>query len=107
MLFIVRPILVAAVLAVIKTAAPAQTRPDRPETPEVRTAATLQRNVQPDLATVTINITGAGGTPGQADTRVPSRAYSLRHALATLGIPPDALGNRSRWYWWRGWVEVI
>src|SRR2546425_11420880 len=107
MLFIVRPILVAAVLAVIGTAAPAQTRPDRPETPEVRTAATLQRNVQPDLATVTLQFTGDGATPAQAGSRVASRADSLRRALATLGIPRDSLVNRSRWYWWRGRIEVI
>src|SRR5213596_2239363 len=91
MLFIIRPILVAGVLAVSGTAAPAQTRPDRPETPEVRTAATVQRSVQPD----------------QAGSRLASRADSLRRALATLGIPRDSLVNRSRWYWWRGRIEVI
>src|SRR3989442_3974150 len=107
MLFIVRPILVAAVLAVIGTAAPAQTRPDRPETPEVRTAATLQRNVQPDLATVTLQFTGDGATPAQAGSRVASRAHSLRRPLGTLGIPRDSLVNRSRWYWWRGRMETV
>src|SRR5881396_1565994 len=98
MLFIIRPILVAGVLAVSGTAAPAQTRPDRPETPEVRTAATVQRSVQPDLATVTLQFTGEGATPAQAGSRVASRADSLRRALATLGIPRDSLVNRSRWY---------
>src|SRR3989454_2835686 len=107
MLFIVRPILVAAVLAVIGTAAPAQTRPDGPEPPEVRTAARLHRNVQPDLATVTLEFTGDGATPAQAGSRVASRADSLRRALATLGIPRNSLVNRSRWYWWRGRIEVI
>src|SRR2546430_13262429 len=83
MLFIVRPILVAGILAVIGTAAPAQTRPDRPETPQVRTAATAQRSVQPDLATVTLQFTGDGATPAQAGSRLASRADSLRRALAT------------------------
>src|SRR6266702_360456 len=107
MLFIDRPILVAGVLAVSGTAAPAQTRPDRPETPEVRTAATAQRSVQPDLATVTLQFTGDGATPAQAGSRLASRADSLRRALATLGIPRDSLVNRSRWYWWRGRIEAI
>src|SRR6266704_3354444 len=40
-------------------------------------------------------------------SRVASRADSLRRALATLGIPRDSLVNRSRWYWWRGRIEVI
>src|SRR3989442_11484018 len=107
MLFIVRPILVAGVLAVSGTAAPAQTRPDRPETPEVRTTATVQRSVQPDLATVTLQFTGEGATPAQAGSRLASRADSLRRALGTLGIPRDSLVNRSRWYWWNGRVEKI
>ena len=107
MLSIDRPILVAGVLAVSGAAAPAQTRPDRPETPEVRTAATAQRSVQPDLATVTLQFTGDGATPAQAGSRLASRADSLRRALATLGIPRDSLVNRSRWYWWRGRIEVI
>src|SRR2546422_686818 len=107
MLFIVRPILVAGVLAVSVTTAPAQTRPDRPETPEVRTAATVQRSVQPDLATVTLQFTGDGATPAQAGSRLASRADSLRRALATLGIPRDSLVNRSRWYWWSGRIETI
>src|SRR6266550_3048863 len=107
MLFIVRSILVAGVLAVSGTAAPAQTRPDRPETPEVRTAATVQRSVQPELATVTLQFTGEGATPAQAGSRLASRADSLRRALATLGIPRDSLVNRSRWYWWRERIEVI
>src|SRR5437762_10586648 len=107
MLSIDRPILVAGVLAVSGTAAPAQTRPDRPETPEVRTAATVQRNDQPDLATVTLQFAGDGATPAQAGSRVASRADSLRRALATLGIPRDSMVNRSRWYWWRGRIEVV
>src|SRR2546426_11211795 len=107
MLFIVRPILVAGVLAVSVTTAPAQTRPDRPEAPEVRTAATVQRSVQPNLATVTLQFTAEGSTPGEAGRHLASRADSLRRALATLGIPRDSLVNRSQWYWWRGRIETI
>src|SRR2546430_6224406 len=80
MLFIVRPILVAGVLAVSVTTAPAQTRPDRPETPEVRTAATVQRSVQPDLATVTLQFRGDGSPPAHAGSRVANLADSLRPA---------------------------
>jgi uncharacterized protein YggE len=107
MLFIHRPLIFAGALATIGTAAPAQARLDRPETPEVRTAATVQRSVQPDLATVTLQFTGEGATPAQAGSRLASRADSLRRALATLGIPRDSLVNRSRWYWWSGRIETI
>ncbi len=106
MLFINRPLIFAAALAAVPAAARAQT-PDRPETPQVRTAATVQRSVQPDLATVTLQFTGEGATPAQAGSRLASRADSLRHALATLGIPRDSLVNRSRWYWWSGRIETI
>src|SRR6266516_4414328 len=99
MVFLKRPLAFAGALATLGTSAPAQTRPDRPETPEVRTAATVQRSFQPDLATVTLQFTAEGGTPAQAD--------SLRRALATLGIPRDSLVNRNRWYWWRGRIETI
>jgi len=107
MVFLKRPLAFAGVLATLGTRAPAQARPDRPETPEVRTTATVQRSVQPDLATVTLEFTAEGATPAQAGSRLASRADSLRRALATLGIPRDSLVNRSRWYWWRGRIEVI
>ncbi len=98
---------VAGVLAIVATAAAAQARPDRPEAPDVRTAATVQRSVQPDLATVTLEFTADGATPAQAGSRLAGRADSLRRALATLGIPRDSLVNRSRWYWWRGRIETM
>ncbi len=107
MVFLKRPLAFAGALATLGTSAPAQTRPDRPETPEVRTAATVQRSFQPDLATVTLQFTAEGGTPAQAGSRLASRADSLRRALATLGIPRDSLVNRNRWYWWRGRIETI
>jgi uncharacterized protein len=102
-----RPLFLAGTLAIVGTQIPAQTRPDRPETPEVRTAATVQRGVQPDLATVTLQFTADGGSPAQAASRLAGRADSLRRALATLGIPGDSVVNRSRWYWWSGRIETI
>lgn len=85
----------------------AQTTPGEPDTPQVRTAATAQRSVQPDLATVTLEFTAQGATPSEAGARLAARADTLRRALGTLGIPRDSLINRSRWYWWRGRFEVV
>jgi hypothetical protein len=85
----------------------AQTTPGEPDTPQVRTAATVQRSVQPDLGTVTLEFTAVGATPSEAGARLAARADSLRRALGTLGIPRDSLVNRSRWYWWRGRIEVV
>jgi len=107
MLFLIRALIFAGVLASVGAPARAQARPDRRESPQVRTAATVQRSVQPDLATVTLQFTGDGGNPAQAGRRLASRADSLRRALAALGIPRDSLVNRSRWYWWRGRIETI
>ena len=81
--------------------------PERPDTPEVRTAATADRSVQPDLAIVTLEFAAQGTTPSQAGRRLAAKADSLRQALATLGIPRDSMVNRSRWYWWRGRIEVV
>jgi len=85
----------------------AQTTRGEPDTPQVRTAATVQRSVQPDLGTVTLEFTAVGATPSEAGARLAARADSLRRALGTLGIPRDSLINRSRWYWWRGRFEVV
>ncbi len=85
----------------------AQTTAGAPDTPQVRTAATVQRSVQPDLATVTLEFAADGATPSEAGARLAARADSLRRALGTLGIPRDSLVNRSRWYWWRGRIEVV
>ncbi len=102
-----RPLLLVGALAVIGARARAQVRPDRPETPEVRAAATVRRSVQPDLATITLQFTADGATPGQAGNRLAARADALRRALGTLGLARDSLVNRSRWYWWNGRVEVV
>jgi uncharacterized protein YggE len=107
MLFPIRALIFAGALASLEATAAAQARPDRPEPPQVRTAATVQRSVQPDLATVTLQFTGDGGNPAQAGRRLAGRADSLRRALAALGIPRDSLVNRSRWNWWQGRIETI
>jgi uncharacterized protein YggE len=85
----------------------AQEHPPRVAAPEVRTAASAQRSVPPNLATVTLQFTADGSTPSQAGSRLAARADSLRRALTTLGIPRDSLVSRSRWYWWRGRIEVV
>lgn len=75
--------------------------------PEVRTSGTAQRSVQPDLATVSVQLSDSGATPAEAGARLAAKADSLRRALAKLGIPADSLVNRARWYWWRNRVEVV
>lgn len=95
------------VLAFVAATAAAQDRPAPPAPPEVRTSATAQRSVPPDLAVVTLDFSAVGSTPSQAGSRVAAKADSLRRALGTLRIPRDSLVSRSRWYWWPGRVEVI
>lgn len=85
----------------------AQTHADTSRVPEVRTAGSAQRTVQPDLATLSVQFSAIGATPAEAGRRLAARADSLRRALATLGIPGDSLINRARWYWWRNRIEVI
>lgn len=75
--------------------------------PEVRTSATAERSVRPDLAIVTFSFNATGPTPLAAGRAVAARADSLRRALQALGIPRDSLVSGSRWYWWRGRVEMV
>jgi uncharacterized protein YggE len=80
---------------------------DSAPTPQVRTAATAERSVQADLATVILHFSAEGATPSEAGRKVAAQADTLRRALGTLGIPHDSLVNRSRWYWWRGRIEAV
>jgi uncharacterized protein len=80
---------------------------DSSRMPEVRTAGTATRSIQPDLATLSVQFAAVGSTPREAGKHLAARADSLRRALTTLGIPVDSLINRARWYWWRNRVEVI
>jgi len=109
MLLLHRPIIVFASVAMVPADAVTQARADRPapEVPEVRTAATVQRNVQPNLATVTLQFSADGSSPKEAGRHLASRVDSLRQALATLGIPRDSIVNRNQWYWWRGRIETV
>ena len=102
----ISPLHLLGALVLLSKPVRAQARPDL-QTPEVRTSVTVQRTVQPDLATVTVGLAADGVTPAQAGSRLALRVDSLRRALATLGIPRDSVVNRSRWYWWRGRMEII
>ncbi len=107
MLLTGRPLGAAGVLALVAAQVPAQARPDRPDTPEIRTAATVQRGVPPDLATVTLQFTADGTTPRQAGGRLAAKADGLRRALGTLGLSRDSLVNRSHRWWWNGRLETL
>jgi uncharacterized protein len=97
--------IVVSVLALLAGSVAAQVASTPPS--EVRTAATVQRMVRPDFATVTLGIAADGVTPARAASRLASRVDSLRRALETLGIPRDSVVNRSRWYWWSGRIEIL
>jgi uncharacterized protein YggE len=73
----------------------------------VQAAATVERSVQPDVAILTLNFSARGRTPAAAGDALASRADSIRRALQALGIPRDSLLTGSRWYWWRGRVEMV
>ena len=78
-----------------------------PRAPEIRTSATAERHVRPDLAVVSFSFDALGATPLRAGQALAARADSIRRALQALGIPRDSLVNGSRWYWWRGRVEQV
>ena len=67
----------------------------------ITTAGTARRDVRPDLATVSVQISGTGPTAARAGARLAAAAAGIRGALATLGIPGDSVVNRGRWWWWR------
>ena len=99
-------VLAAAAFAAFVSSAQAQERPHG-DAPEVRTSASAERSVVPDLATVTLRFFAEGMTPAEAGRRLAIKADSLRRALGTLGIPQDSLVNRNRWSWWNGRIEAI
>jgi uncharacterized protein YggE len=75
--------------------------------PTVQTAATAQRSVRPDVAILTLTFSALGHSPAAAGEALAARADSMRRALQALGIPHDSLITGSRWYWWRGRVEMV
>lgn len=101
------PTCAVAITCICPAMSLSQTPADTSRVPEVRTAGTAQRSVQPDLATLSVQFSAVGSTPAEAGKHLATRADSLRRALATLGIPADSLINRARWYWWRNRIEVI
>ncbi|MBW3571409.1 MAG: SIMPL domain-containing protein [Gemmatimonadetes bacterium] len=74
---------------------------------EVVSSASAERAVSADLATVTLRFSRTGLTPSAAGRALALKADSIRAALAVLGIPRDSVVNGSRWYWWRGRVELV
>lgn len=102
-----RSLFLVGALVALPISLGSQARPGRSEQPEVRASATAERDVRPDLATVTLQFSAEGATPSQAGRRLAAKADSLRRALAKLGIPRDSLVNRSRSYWWRGRIETV
>lgn len=102
-----RSVVLAGALAALPGLVGAQALPERSGLPEVRTSATAEGSVQPDLATVTLQFFAQGATPSEAGGRLAAKTDSLRRAFATLGIPRDSLVNRGRWYWWRGRIEPV
>jgi hypothetical protein len=96
----------AFVLApLLATAAGAQTAAPAP--PEIVTTASAERRVPADLATVTLRFSRVGLTPAAAGRALALKADSIRTALAALGVPRDSVVNGSRWYWWRGRIEML
>jgi hypothetical protein len=73
-----------------------------PPVPEVKTAATAERGVSPDLARVTFSFSAEGPTRQESGERMAAHLDSVRRALETLGIPHDSLVTASNWYWWSG-----
>ena len=97
-------------LSLLLTAIPAATTDLQaqvaPEPAQIRASGTAHRALRPELATLTLSFTGTGRSPASAGRAVAMRADSLRRAFVALGIPRDSLISGSRWYWWRGRIEV-
>ena len=84
-------VLVALALTIAAPcAASAQTEPTSP-IPDVRTTATAERSVRPDVATFSLSFNASGRTPLAAGQAVAARADSIRRSLIRLGIPRDSL----------------
>lgn len=75
--------------------------------PEVKTAATAERSVAPDLARITFTFQRDGKTRTEAGDRLAAHMDSVRKALVALGIPRDSLFTASSWYWWSGRLQVV
>ena len=85
---------------------PSVTSTPNAEVSQIRAAGTAKRGLRPDLATITVQFSAMGTTPREAGRLVALKADSLRRAFSASGIPLDSLVSGSRWYWWRGRIEV-
>jgi uncharacterized protein YggE len=96
----------ALVLAsLLAASAGAQTAAPAP--PEIATTASAEQRVPADLAVVSVRFSRMGRTPAAAGRALGLKADSIRTALAALGVPRDSVVNGSRWYWWRGRIELV
>lgn len=99
-------------LVLVPLAAPSvraqEAQPGLPvEAPEILSAASAERSVSADLATVTLRFWRTGATPADAGRALALKSDSVRAALGVLGVPRDSVVSGSRWYWWRGRIEVV
>lgn len=74
---------------------------------EVRTMATAEQSVRPDLATLNLTYTADGKTREAAARAVALRTDSLRRAFEALGIPRDSILTATRTPWARGRIEQV
>jgi uncharacterized protein YggE len=74
---------------------------------EVVSAASAERPVRADLATLTLRFSRLGRTPAEAGRNLALKADSLRRALAAVGIARDSIVSGSRWYWWPQRIEMV
>lgn len=98
--------LVLWILPALATAVAAQA-PEVAQPSEVVSAASAERPVRADLATLTLRFSRLGRTPAEAGRNLALKADSLRRALATAGVPRDSVVSGSRWYWWPQRIEVV
>jgi uncharacterized protein YggE len=69
---------------------------DRPtvEAPEIRTSATVSRNLPVDLAVATFEFSGRGPTLVEAARNAALTGKAIRQALIAVGVPKDSLVSR-------------
>jgi hypothetical protein len=97
---------VFCILPALATAIAAQT-PAAAAPSEIVSAASAERPVRADLATLTLRFSRLGRTPAEAGRNLALKADSLRRALAAVGIARDSVVSGSRWYWWPQRIEMV
>lgn len=89
-------VIVASALAATAADAGAQNTPPNRAPAEIRTSASADRSLDPDLAIVTVRFAAVGISPLIAGHFVAARADSLRKAFQALGVPRDSIITGSR-----------